>query len=88
MPIEEQKYPVATIISNIGERTTFIFTSARTYQEFITWATWDVLDTYDVSLTKANITPEQYEPNRSKAETARYDQFMADFRTFRNGNEY
>ena len=88
LPPAEQKVPVVTLISRQDERTTFCFRDAASYQLFMSWALWEVMDTHEMTVTKTHFNFDDHERKRSQAETDRYNAMMSDFRAFRNGYDY
>lgn len=82
---EVQEFPICPIVELIdteGVNTSFSFTSASLYKDFLIWATWGPLhEGWSMRVTKQTDL-------RDDAGTERYNKLMDDFLDYRNSHAF
>ena len=79
-PLDEIQHPIVTLCAPDGTSTRIPFSEPITYQEFLIWATWDLLSHgYTMSVHK-ELPISEYPHD----EHSRCDAFMDEFKHYRN----
>lgn len=82
-PLDEVLIPTVSVVSPDGISTLFVFKSSAEYHEFITWATWGLMENdYHIVVQKQQVNIREWESSRSEAEVRRWKELMDDFRCY------